>query len=412
MSLIDNSSDDLNSYLAMQVWGSGLPEEWQSLEDLGESLLRGLKEYDDASGEDRLDEEILYIQSFLDTVHAWSSNNGNNLHQFLEWFRGQDVKIASPDDSNAVRIMTIHKSKGLEFPYVIVPFVENVKLGNLNDHWCSPELSGTSLKGAEGVYDVDLSSSLVGTGFDSAYKNELKCNYMDAINMMYVAMTRASVALHVIYAAKDRDRDNFAKLVQKAYPGGFSIGDLSDLKVKEKADTQPIEADLKSYRPKGRLKIKADASSFFDEGESLDMIPRLKGIVLHGILSEVEVPEDLDGAVADAAMGGDMDASEAEKYRDFLRAAIASRPEWFPSEGATVRNETQIMTPEGESLRPDRVVTDDSGTVVIDYKFGSVERPEYIEQVSKYVSLYRDMGFKNVRGAVWYMGTGKVAEVM
>lgn len=417
---IDNPGDTIGSYLAKEVWKE-LPREWQSLEDLGESLLRDLFEFDEASGEKRLSSEILYVQSFFDAIHSWSADNGNNLHAFLQWLEGQNPSISSPEDSNAVHILSIHKSKGLEFPCVIIPFIEEIELFRWGAHWSRPDLEGSALQGkAEGIYDVRLSGKSMDTHFSSSYIIERRQQFVDNINVMYVAMTRAVGSLQLIGWAGGKGA-NFAKIlagfIKKMYgtEGEWEKGDdsfLSDVSASD-LGIRTVKASLRSFPTRGRLKISSEAADFFSEDgkAGAEASVRLRGIVLHGILARVKTPRDLRRSVEDAVFSGDIPEAQSKAYESFLSEALASHKEWFPAEGAVVRNETPLIDVGGEVLRPDRVVESLQSTVVVDYKFGSVERPEYLEQVSRYMKIYSDMGRALVKGYVWYIMSGKVVEV-
>ena len=129
--------------------------------DMAEHLFRSLKEND---SEGVWKGEALHVQSFMDHIQDYVAANGNSLRGFLKYWEDENPSISSPSSGESVRVMTIHKSKGLAFPYVIIPFVENIKLFRGDDSWCVPDLKGTDLEGvAEGVYDVSLSASSAST---------------------------------------------------------------------------------------------------------------------------------------------------------------------------------------------------------------------------------------------------------
>ena len=143
----------------------GIPDHYHSLTDLAESLLRDLR----AADSDTFDAEVPYIQSFMDTLLDWTASHGNDLSAFLREWADADPKIASPESGSSVRVMTVHKSKGLEFPYVIFPFAEKVSLYKSSSYWCRPAVEGTPLASfADGVYHVELSGSSENSGHSSS----------------------------------------------------------------------------------------------------------------------------------------------------------------------------------------------------------------------------------------------------
>lgn len=450
LSHADKRSDKVAGYLADSL-DLPVPDAFRSLTDLAEALLRNLRRKDEAA----FDGEVLHIQSFMDELQDWTAVHGNNLGAFLKAWDEADPKISSPDGTDAVRIMTIHKSKGLEFPYVIFPFAESVGLFRPQIRWSRPELGGTPLEDfADGAYRVTLSKETDGTLFAKDFERERLYQYIDNINTFYVAMTRPEKGLHVIAstpsdkcvaacAAGDDSYEfkNFSELLyryvrdKEREDGGAPEGDdacdrmwgeLFDFRsMPPSGRTQGRPAGYPSFplnpdpgdasgdvRVRGRLKCTADSVDFFREGA---MSARLKGLVLHDILSRTVVPEDLDKAVEAALCPGMPDAEEADRYRSFLACKIDGVRErgWFPDDPSRVRNERAVIGTDGREYRPDRVVVTPRGTQVIDFKFGA-EESGHRRQVLQYVRLYEEMGYGPVRGFLWYLreeGPDKIVEL-
>jgi len=443
LSCVDNPDDSLNSYLASEL-DVTFPERYHSLVDLCECLLRELRRHD----EDSFKGEVLYIQSFMDTLLDWTAQNGNNLMLFLRYWAENNFKVSSPADADAVRIMTIHKSKGLEFPHVIFPFAEKVTLSGGSWHWCSPATDGTPLTEAgKGIFPVTMVKAVQETLFVDDYNKEQRLQLVDSINTFYVALTRASKSLHVIASnpsAKCLDAvrggsisafTDFSQILYQ-YVGGshFISGTPYDFSLMERDVPEtvvPMESsypsvpvnpvrkiydengELVDVREQGRLKFSADSVDFFGEDGKVGAAAshRLNGIVLHGILSAVKVPDDLRQAVDRQVRDGQIPAEEGEMDYDLLRRRIESAKArgWFP-EHAEFHNEDGIISTDGQIYRPDRVVVCDGRTYVIDYKFGA-EEARYSRQVSRYMDLYRRMGYPDVRGYIWYVYEDRVVEV-
>lgn len=437
LSCVENRSDRIAGYLAESL-DIPVPDSYHSLVDLAEELLRALRRRDPAC----MEGEVLYVQSFMDELQDWTALHGNNLSGFLKAWADADPKISSPEDPDAVRIMTIHKSKGLEFPYVIFPYAETVGLYRSEPRWSRPDLGGTELAAfADGAYRVPMSENTGKTLFSKDFSREKQLQYMDNINTFYVAMTRAEKTLHVIAA---RPTDKFAASVSDGKELSYSDfsqilyafvktqswdpGEPYDFRtLKDKPGAEERRAGYPSHplnpsagdaqtdvRERGRLKLSADSVDFFRE-DALVRSPRLKGLVLHAILSETLLPGDLDGAVRRAVEREDLDADQAGRYRDFLAAKIASvlGRGWFPPDRRRVRNETAILDTDGREYRPDRVVEGPEGIMVIDFKFGE-EAKSHHRQVDTYVRLYRAMCGGEVRGYLWYIredGPDKIVSV-
>ena len=454
MSCVTNPDDSVNSYVAESL-DVCLPDEGMSLVDMAEALIRGLKDSDrDALWK----AEIPYVQSFMDNMQDYVSSNGNNLRGFLKHWEGEDPSISCPSSGNSIRVMTIHKSKGLDFPFVIIPFVENITLYKSGNYWCAPELGGTALEGvAEGVYDVNLSSGSEFTLFAGHYRKEKFLQMVDNINTIYVAMTRASLGMHLIAkypsakvldAMENGQSVPFSDFSQMLYSFAmtnsmtheseegcthFHEGKMPDFKAYAKdvedcmtfavseGDGYPSiplnpqfgDADC-DVRERGRLKFSADSLDFFsDAGEAgIEASNRIRGIVLHDILSRVMTLEDLEPSVQMSLANGEITADQVDAVRTLLgeRMAEASRYGWFADIDGKVLNEVGIIDTDGREYRPDRVIVSDDKVVIVDYKFGEHHR-RYEHQMKKYSELWHRMGYENVTAHLWYVDSGEVIDV-
>ena len=400
------------AYLARSLHVT-LPDHYHSLPDLCEQLLQDLR----AADPDTFHAEIPYIQSFMDYLQDWSVTGGHNLGAFLRAWEQADPKIVSPGSGDAVRVMTIHKSKGLEFPFVIVPFVEKVTLYKAPQSWCAPQVQGTQLeKEAEGVFRVSLDKSAGNSLFRKDYLKEQQLQAVDAINVLYVAFTRPKYGLKVIAA-----RSTKADLAQflYAYTEGkdlFRGAAYPPDKVPASEEAPAlIPASYPSFPAGGsRLQVSPEAVDYFgpDGSFGMEASRRIRGNVLHGILARVGVPADLEPAVQAAVAAGDLplaDAPEVERWLQERLASVAGRG-WFAPQ-AKVLCEASILAPDGLEYRPDRVIIHPDGHVdVVDYKFGHPEE-RYQWQVRRYVSLYRRMGHEKVAGYLWYLEENRVQDV-
>ena len=454
MSYLVNPEDSVSSYLAESLEVQ-LPSDGASLIDIAESLIRSLKENDSESS---WKGEVLHIQSFMDCIQDYVSSNGNSLRGFLKYWEGEDPSISSPASGNSIRVMTIHKSKGLDFPYVIIPFAENITLYKAGNHWCAPDLEGTVLSGvADGVYDVTLSGNSESTLFAGHYKKERFLQQVDNINTIYVAMTRAALGMHVIAktpsakmlaAIEAGTAAEFSDFSQMLYDYAyrtslqsddeegvkhFSFGEMPDFAKLRKAgqsddlfvvsagggypsiplNPQVGEEDC-DVRERGRLKFSADSLDFFsEEGEAgIEASNRIKGIVLHDILATVVVPEDLEAAVMDALYDGLITDEQAPVIVEMLGARIkeVEKYGWFHADPTDVLNEVSLIDTDGQVYRPDRVIKAGGKVVIVDYKFGEHYR-KYERQMNRYVHLWRNMGYEDVSAFLWYIHTGEVLQV-
>ena len=187
---------DVAGYMARSLQVE-IPVQYHSLVELAESILRDLRKADPA----QFKAEVPYIQSFMDYLQDWTATGGNKLDAFLRHWEEAKPKISSPAAGDSVRVMTIHKSKGLEFPFVIVPFAEKVTLYKAPVTWARPQVSGSALeKEADGLYRVQLDKASADSFFGEEYVKEIELQAIDNINVFYVALTRAQYGLKVIAA--------------------------------------------------------------------------------------------------------------------------------------------------------------------------------------------------------------------
>ena len=226
-----------------------------------------------------------------------------------------------------------------------------------------------------------------------------------------------------------------AEADESEVPEHYVIGEMPPvLSSERKVIAESLSSEYPSWPVNGdapemeqRLKFKADGAEFFssDGSTGVSASARLRGIVLHDILSSVIVPSDLEPAVENAFRSGILDREEADEALCLLseRIRTASGRGWFPEnavEGTSglmqdgdtlsrpsVRNEAELIDIDGSIYRPDRVVINGGKVTVIDYKFGEHKRM-YDAQVAKYADLYRRMGYASVTTALWYVFTDEV----
>ena len=436
LSSVRNPEDTIGSFLAREAGFDAGDISYHSLTELCEQLVRILKDGEEGEA---LDSETLYLQSFMDYVQDHVATNGNSLDSFLKtWEDGDDPKVSSPADAGAIRVMTIHKSKGLEFPYVILPYSEKVGLYRAGCSWTVPDVEGTPLEGlGKAAFDVSLSSTSAGTLFEEDYNKELLLQYIDNINTYYVALTRASKGMTIISdigCSPDKsmagilmeyldNQDLLTGFSKEVKDSGelviFRKGEMYDFSSMEREES-PIGSRETGYPSfplngtssgsdgeRGRLRISSEALDYFTEEGEAAASARHNGTVLHDILSRVRVPSDLEASTRLAVNSGDLEPSREREVLDLLSGRIAAHPEWFPEEGAKILNETSLIDSDGREWRPDRVVIEDGSVTLIDYKFGQ-KNPRYRSQVARYASIYRRLGYEKVTTALWYVSTDEV----
>ena len=417
----ENPDDLINKYIA-EAESVEFPSEYHSLTDLCEAILRQLER----NSPEEFKGETLYIQAFMDDLREWTEANGNELRAYLRHWNESSLSISSPSGTAAVRIITVHKSKGLEFPYVILPCLSSIGFYKASLKWCPLETEGTPfIPEAAGRYPVNLTKEAADTLFAPSLEEERKMQLVDNLNICYVAFTRAEKCLHIIAnippkvfrESANPEYKDFSQILYKFCNcmEDSTFGEMYDFSRMDRGSDGGKENDFPySYQsiPVGdRLATSADASDFFGEdgqtGPSAS--PRRNGIVLHGILSAVQKAEDLRKAVDGAILDGQLTPEEGEEAFRLLSGRIAAHGEWFES-GAM--NEVPMFDANGQEKRPDRVIIYPDGRVlVIDYKFGeSTEENDrrYSAQVRGYMKIFRSLGYRDVSGLVWYVINDKL----
>ncbi|WP_329904427.1 UvrD-helicase domain-containing protein [Porphyromonas pogonae] len=379
------------------------------------------------------EEETSYILRLLDLVNDFQFDLSADIASFLVWWdqTGHRETIVSPDSDRAISLMTVHKSKGLGFPVVLMPFA-NWPVGPKANFapilWC--DLMGRAPFDNLPVIPVGYVAELANTYFAKDYFREQILTAQDNLNLLYVATTRAKQELHIwlnddVQPAPDAKLTSIDLLLHRALDDvdacvPYTVTDeqqgIEDAyppytfhEAHEEEDMPGIVLDkIRSYSLEDRLSILFEGRSFFREDS-----PRKHGRTMHRILSAVETYHDLQASLDKAVSDGlitDDDALDLQAELEELMTAGVAAP-WFDGSG-TVLSEAPIIGGEIRGIRrPDRVILyPDQSAVVVDYKFGE-EHGAHRRQVKAYATLLSDMGYAPVRGFLWYVAKGVVKEV-
>ncbi|RTZ05421.1 exodeoxyribonuclease V subunit beta [Flavobacterium sp. GSP6] len=359
-----------------------------------------------------------YVQYFLDIVLERDIRNQAGISDFLNFWdkNAQKFSIPSPEGNNAVRIMTIHKSKGLEFPVVIMPFAEEDYNRKPKDKlWLNAE---GGIFGLSKVL-IDNNSAVEGFGEEAAeiYNQKKQEELLDNINVLYVALTRAEEQLYVISNMNLSSKGEVPKNNMCAFfinylesKGEFDtdkleydFGDIAKLsKEKKHIDTsKTIPLVLEILNPKN-IKI-AQREALMWGTQQQEAIAY--GNVIHEILSFVKTKNDIDLAITKAIENGLIVFKQKEAVYSTIQEIVTHTEltDYF-SEGNEVLNEQTIIQKEGKTIKPDRMVlTKNKEVLLLDYKTGT-HNPKYHLQLEKYQNAIELMGYKVVKKALIYIG--------
>ena len=342
--------------------------------------------------------DLPFIHAFLDAVLAFQEKYGSSLRAFVQWWdeAGCKKSICAPDGQNAVRVMTIHKAKGLSLDAVVIPFCSESFTPSA---WRQPTIWCRCPAGLDGPPLIPLKASfaLNDSLFRDDYLQERTLEHIDVINTWYVAFTRARTRL-LAYAPMPSAAKgikpicienalylhlakSFTKTEEELVFRCFQAGSREPFVRKTEStslidDPQPVFTSV--AMSSDRLKLSLRGEDYFAQEESA----RRQGIEKHRDMASVEIDDGLE--------------------------AQSGNHHWFDGT-YRVLNEASIVTESGEIYRPDRVLIapDGSRVIVIDYKFGAPHFSHH-RQVRNYVSLLQAMGYPAVEGWLWYVTAGEI----
>lgn len=430
-----------------------LPEKFVAqYKDLpGKPLLDIIEDIYSAFELDKLEEQNAYICAFYDQVSDFVGNNSGNINLFIEeWNASIHRKTIQSDEINGIRLISIHKSKGLEFDNVIIPFCDWPLESDKTTLWCNPKEEPFNRLP---LVPVSGRKNLLETIFADDYRNEHIQNSVDNLNLLYVAFTRASKNLFIFGQQLDgtEKRTNRSKLLcqsladvhlqleqstlidntetDEGSPVIFEYGDLfNDNSKKEDKisynvflhETETLNIKIETFDTKVEFRQSNKSRDFIENNDEDDNSSKYikAGNILHKIFSMIHTTEDLDRALKQMEFDGVLYDNEitVEKMRDMLSRRLSDKrvAEWF-SPRWQVFNECSILYVDPDTgkvmeRRPDRVIYDDDEMIVIDFKFGKPQG-KYHDQIKQYVDLLETMGYKNIKSYLWFVYSNKIEEV-
>lgn len=356
--------------------------------------------------------ELAYLMAFRDVINDYTLKMGSNITGFLEYWeeKSGDLAISAPAVQDAIRIVTLHKSKGLEYKITIIPYC-NWELNSFNKGylWCKIHTDPFS---KIPVLPLVFNKTLEQTYFAEDFYLEKYKQYVDNLNLLYVAFTRAKEGLFIFCRnGKDDQLKSVSDLARVVLNNtNYHCGSLSP----EMPEEPQVGNKVKLNRyvpldPAERLKIAVQGNFIFDPMVKKPGRPVNEGKLLHEIFNHIKVREDIGQAVLRSHLQGKVTSEEQSRYVSFIEYAMndIQVSSWFTDDW-TIMNETEIILPGGEIKRPDRVMKKGSHTIVIDYKFGGKIEPVYETQIRQYAGILKAMGYPAVEAYIWYVKLGKV----
>ncbi len=351
----------------------------------------------------RLVEELdAHMSALLDNVFEFKTNNNSDFVNYLNYWekKARYQSIVIPEGIDAVKIMTIHKAKGLEFPVVVIPFAadELSNLGSRKVWYPIAENFDTSFEWAR----INFSNKLkyLGKEGEDFYLEKVNEERMDALNTFYVALTRAVTQVYLITNLEDNKLSadkSYATLLNKfvRIKGNEpSVEQFFQWGAMEKDEALVKDFGADQIHPKFKMDYEWQNRLWTQlsfKHEKQVEYNRQEGILIHDLIGEVNHEEEVNSVIENALVLGRISQPEKVHYTKLL-LTLVNHPDLkaYFEKDLTVYNEQDILVPEQSFVRPDRIVKTASHWAIIDYKTGKYN-VKHESQINKYSEIICEM---------------------
>ena len=384
----------------------------------------------------RISAQDAYLFAFFDAVTDYLQSNSSELDSFIRfWEETLCNKTIPSGEIEGIRIFSIHKSKGLEFHTVLLPFCDWKMENETNNQlvWCTPAAAPFN---ELDIVPVNYSTQMAESVYREDYLQERLQLWVDNLNLLYVAFTRAGKNL-IVWSRKGQ-RNTMSELLTAALPEvarrngtewdgeePYEQGELcpsseekkkiSDNKLTRKAEKLPVRMESMRHEIEFRQSNRsADFIKGIEEEESDDRFIN-RGRLLHTLFSAIETEKDIDTAIERLIFEGVIGSRKVEEEIREVTHKAFSMPEiqeWYSgrwqlfNECAIIYKEDGVL----QTRRPDRVMMQNGQVVVVDFKFGKPNK-KYNKQVQGYMQLLTRMGYTNITGYLWYVDEELIQKV-
>ncbi len=404
---------------------------------------------------DQMKDQSSFIFKSLDALNEFIQRKAPDLAYFIDYWDKylKQQKIPMGDNADGIRISTIHKSKGLEYHTVIIPFCNDPYTNGNSEEiaWCKIPTKNESFSGFP-VWPINIKSSKAKYSiFKEDWSRNQVLTLADSINLLYVAFTRAVCNLFIMCDNKKESKDSKEpnqfntlllnvlgdklsevddkgtivnggqKIVFLHYQKGVIVPSFSpEKKIKSlnpfKADVDTIDCHFHYESRRANFRNSNKASEYIEsllasesgEKQTTEKDSRIKaqkeGIKLHALFSLINTQDDIENAAEELLTNGIITKNEKKELIDSAKEKIKKHEEWFRP-GLKTFNECTILSfndkKEMVEHRPDRVIQEGNKMIIIDYKTGE-RRPEHKRQVEEYAKLLQQMGY-DTETHLWYL---------
>jgi len=365
---------------------------------------------------------ISYLQAYYDLILDFSRKYSGNLKQFIDWIaEHSDATLSINESQNAIRIITIHKAKGLQFKNVIIPFcsweLESTREYMTPFIWCNTQ--ATDLKDLP--YIPIKYNKIKNTVFQQEYNTEKVQMLVDNLNLLYVAFTRCCNNLYIVtpnnpklelkttgdlllQTLKRNTQNNKHEIILNANLNEdvYQLGTIETATSKEKEQKHFVDwRKIRTGNSRQTIRQKRNYDTLYSNVSNLNL---LEGNYMHQVMADIQYEKDIPQAIEKLYYSGKISLQEKEIIRNKIENLISTEKarHWF-SEDYEILNEKEIITPENNLYRPDRIITKNNEAIVIDYKFGDIKTKKHRKQISLYTQLLKEMGYIKVSGYLWYV---------
>ena len=425
--LINNNEERIAQYL-LNIYGQS-EERIKNIKSINKDKANLIDIVDEIISICNIDNKDIFISAFYERLIEYCQQKPQQLSLFLKYWREElkDSTISLDDNqenSNTtdkkIKLLSVHKSKGLEFPIVIIPFFDWQRVNNINKLWIGNINSKSPIK----LFRANL-SELGKTGnhyYEQTAQFETNEQIIDTYNLIYVAFTRAKHALSTIskttkenYCSYDLFsylNDNYpTKENNKFIIGNENISKEEKGEKEKKQDifnhngeniTSKIEKANFSMQAEIKFSLSKQAQDYFEIHNTKEsQEKRNRGIALHDICSKIYEEKDLENVLAKIE-----DESQKQEAETIIKQMFldAKKYEWF-SGAYKVLNEKEVLS-NGQTRRIDRIMFGRDEVIIVDYKFTEDKENEnkYHKQLKEYKQIVSNMGYKNIKTYLWFIG--------
>ena len=381
-----------------------------------------------------IDNQDAYLFSFFDKVSEYLKDNSSELTAFIKhWEELLCSKTIPSGEIEGIRILSIHKSKGLEYPNVLIPFCDWKMENERNFHvWCTPEQSPFN---ALNLVPVNYGSLMNESIYHHDYLNERLQLWVDNLNLLYVAFTRPKTNL-IVWCKQEKAEGTVSELIAENITqtqctahemtngdicyewGEVCLSEKEEKEITNKLQVKPegVSVWMESIDTPIKFKQSNRSASFINNEEVEENEKYIQqGELLHNLFAYIRTSDDVLMALKRLRMEGVITSDAQEKEIQKLATWALGHPkvkDWFSGNWELFNECTIISTEKGQikTHRPDRVMMKDGQVIVVDFKFGK-KRTSYFNQVREYMSLLASMGYSNIRGYLWYVFNNELEEV-